>query len=319
MKAIRVDAFGGPEVLKLQEVAVPKVTPGTLLVRLKAVGVNPIETYIRAGAQNVELPYIPGTDGAGVVEEVGDGVTSFKKGDKVFVCGTEKGSGTYAEYCLSSKDHVRPLSRSFEAGAAVGIPYRTAYRALNQVTSVSKDESLLIHGSSGAVGIACLQLAKDLGIENIAGTAGSSEGLQLIKSEGATVALNHRDDNYTEGLKDKFPDGVDNIIEMLANVNLNTDLELLRRRGTVTVVGSRGPVEINPRLIMAKELSVNGFIIFNIGAEENRRCMDFLAEALDDGAIKPIVEKSFSLEDAPAAHDFVINKKATLGKIVLKP
>jgi len=155
-----VDAFGGPEVLKLQEVAVPKVTPGTLLVRLKAVGVNPIETYIRAGAQNVELPYIPGTDGAGVVEEVGDGVTSFKKGDKVFVCGTEKGSGTYAEYCLSSKDHVRPLSRSFEAGAAVGIPYRTAYRALNQVTSVSKDESLLIHGSSGAVGIACLQLAK---------------------------------------------------------------------------------------------------------------------------------------------------------------
>src|SRR5262249_43143180 len=147
--------------LRLEEVQAPQPGPGQVLVRMHAIGVNPVETYIRAGtyARLPQLPYTPGNDGAGVVERIGSGGTEFKPGDRVYTAGSL--SGTYAEFALCQKEQVHPLSAnvSFAQGAAVGTPYATAYRGLLQRAVAKPGETVLVHGASGAVGTAAVQLA----------------------------------------------------------------------------------------------------------------------------------------------------------------
>src|SRR5690242_2772984 len=158
MKAIRVNAFGGPEVLRLQDMPTPKPGPSEVLVRIHATGVNPVETYIREGKYSrlPELPYTPGNDGAGVVEEVGGDVKEFKPGDRVYIAGSI--SGTYAEsaLCKTEQLHALPKNVAFEAGAAMGTPYATAYRALFQRAHATPGETVLVHGASGGVGTAAV-------------------------------------------------------------------------------------------------------------------------------------------------------------------
>src|SRR5262245_62924387 len=150
MKAIRVTAFGGPEVLRLEEVPTPKSGSGEVVVRIHAAGVNPVETYIRAGtyARLPNLPYTPGNDAAGVVEQVGADVTEFKAGDRVYTAGSL--TGTYAEFALCKKEQVHPLSAnvSFTQGAAIGTPYATAYRGLLQRAGAKPGETVLDDGAS---------------------------------------------------------------------------------------------------------------------------------------------------------------------------
>src|SRR2546429_4365094 len=146
MKAIRVHEFGGPEVLRVEEVPTPEPGPGEVLVRMHAIGVNPVETYIRAGtyAYKPALPYAPGDDGAGVVEQVGPDVNQFKPGDRVYTAGSL--SGTYAEFALCRAEQVHPLPAnvSFAQGAAMGTPYATAYRGLFQRAKAKPGETLLV-------------------------------------------------------------------------------------------------------------------------------------------------------------------------------
>ena len=139
MKAIRVHAFGGPEVLKLEDIADPKAGPGDVVVRVRAAGVNPVDAYMHTGtyARKPPLPYTPGFDGAGDVESVGADVKGVAKGDRVYIAGpgnTVSGAGTYAEraICLPSQLHRLPARTSYAQGAALGVPYCTAYRALFQ-------------------------------------------------------------------------------------------------------------------------------------------------------------------------------------------
>ena len=154
MKAIRVHEFGGSEVLRLEEVPTPQPGPGQVLVRMRAIGVNPIETYIRTGtyAYKPTLPYTPGNDGAGVVEQVGTDVNEFKPGDRVYTARSV--SGTYAEFALCTTEQVHPLPAnvSFGQGAAMGTPYATAYRGLFQRADAKPGETVLVHGASGGVG-----------------------------------------------------------------------------------------------------------------------------------------------------------------------
>src|SRR5215510_6788617 len=154
MKAIRVHEFGGLEVLHLEEVPTPQPGSGLVLVRMHATGVNPVETYIRAGtyARLPALPYTPGNDAAGVVEEVGADASEFKTGDRVYTSGSV--TGTYAEFALCKKEQVHPLPAnvSFAQGAAIGTPYATAYRGLLQRATVKPGETVLVHGASGGVG-----------------------------------------------------------------------------------------------------------------------------------------------------------------------
>ena len=319
MKAIRVTAFGGPEVLKLEEVPTPQPGPGEVLVRIRAAGVNPVETYIRAGtyARLPNLPYTPGNDGAGVVEQVGSDVSEFKAGDRVYTAGSL--SGTYAEFALCKKDQVHPLPAnvSFAQGAAIGTPYATAYRGLLQRAGAEPGEILLVHGASGGVGTAAVQLARAHGLR-VFGTAGSDEGLKLVREQGAHEVFDHRaPDHFEKIMKATGGHGVDVIVEMLANVNLGKDLTILAKGGRVVIIGSRGPVEVNPRDTMQRDADVRGMILPNTPPAQLASIHAALVAGLENGTLRPVIGKEFSLAEAAEAHQAVLESGA-IGKIVLR-
>ena len=320
MKAIRVHEFGGMEVLRLEEVPMPQPGPSEVVVRMHAAGVNPVETYIRAGTypRLPELPYTPGNDGAGVVEQVGSDVTEFKAGDHVYTSGSI--SGTYAEFALCKKEQVHPLpvNVSFAQGAAIGTPYATAYRGLLQRAEAKPGETVLVHGASGGVGTAAVQLARARGLR-VFGTAGSDDGINLTRQQGAHEVFDHRaPDHFEQIMKATGRHGVDVIVEMLANVNLGKDLTILAKGGRVVIIGSRGPVEIDPRNTMQRDADVRGMILPNTPPGELASIHAALAAGLENGTLRPVIGKEFPLSDAAKAHRAVMEPGA-LGKNVLVP
>jgi NADPH2:quinone reductase len=319
MQAIRVHRFGEPEVMRIETVPDPKPDPGQVLVRVKAAGVNPVDTYIRAGAYTKPpLPYTPGMDAAGTVEALGTGVRGMTVGDRVYTSGTL--SGAYAELALCSIEQVHPLPApvSFAQGAGINIPYATAYRALFYRAHAKAGETVLVHGASGGVGIASVQIARAAGL-TVIGTAGTDRGRTLVKEQGAHHALDHRTPGYldkvmalTEGR------GVNVILEMLANVNLGKDLTVLATGGRVVVIGSRGTVEINPREAMARDAAILGMTLFNAPERDTASIHAALVAGLENGTLRPIVGKELPLAEAPQAHRAVMESGA-YGKIVLIP
>jgi NADPH:quinone reductase len=320
MKAIRVKEFGGMEVLRLEEVPMPQPEPGEVVVRMHAAGVNPVETYIRAGtyARLPELPYTPGNDGAGVVEQVGSDVTEFNAGDHVYTSGSI--SGTYAEFALCKKEQVHPLPAnvSFAQGAAMGTPYATAYRGLLQRADAKPGETVLVHGASGGVGTAAVQLARARGLR-VFGTAGSDDGISLTRQQGAHEVFDHRaPDHFEQIMKATGGHGVDVIVEMLANVNLGKDLTILAKGGRVVIIGSRGRVEIDPRDTMQHDADIRGMVLPNTPPAELASIHAALVAGLENGTLHPVIGKEFPLADAAQAHRAVMESGA-LGKIVLVP
>jgi NADPH2:quinone reductase len=320
MKAIRVHEFGGPEVLKLEEVPTPKPGPGEVLVRVHAAGVNPYDTYMRAGTYAVKppLPYTPGSDAAGVVEAVGEGVTKVKPGDRVYTAKTQ--SGAYAEYTLTLESQVYrlPDNISFAQGATLWVPYGTAYTALHHHGHAKAGETLLVHGASGGVGTAAVQFARAQGL-TLMGTASTDKGREMVKKEGAHFAFDHTKPGYAdEIMKATGGKGVDVILEMLANVNLATDLKLLAVNGRVVVIGNRGEITINPRDLMGRRGTVRGFTLWATTDAETREIHAAIGAGLENGTLRPIVGKELPLKDAPKAHVDVLAPGAH-GKIVLVP
>ena len=318
MKAIRVNEFGGPEVFRLEEVATPRPAPGQVLVRMHAIGVNPVETYIRAGtyARLPALPYTPGNDGAGVVEQIGDSVTEFKPGDHVYTAGSL--SGTYADFALCRTDqaHRLPENASFAQGAAMGTPYATAYRGLFQRAEAKPGETVLVHGASGGVGTAAVQLARARGLR-VLGTAGSDEGRKLVRDQGAHEVFDHRAPDHFEQIMNATNErGVDVIVELLANVNLGKDLTILAKGGRVAIVGSRGRVEIDPRDTMQRDVDLRGMVLPNTPPAEMASIHAALVAGLENGTLRPVIGKEFPLAAAAQAHR-AVSESAALGKIVL--
>lgn len=319
MKAIIIREFGAPEQMKLEEVVDLKPNENQVLVRVHAAGINPVDTYIRTGthAQKPNLPYTPGKDAAGVVEAVGENVSDFKTGDRVYTA--DSVSGTYAEFalCEANQIHRLPENVSFEQGAGIFVPFATSYRALFQKAKPRAGETVLIHGASGGVGIASVQWAKHFGLK-IIGTAGSAEGKNLVKEQGADYVLDHTDENYLNEIREITGGrGVDIILEMLADKNLQKDFEVLAMFGRVSIIGNRGSLEFNPRAIMGKDASVFGMSLFNAPKAEMEEIHAAIYKGLSEGFLNPIVGKTFSLDQAAAAHHAVIEEKA-FGKIVLK-
>ena len=273
MKAIVVRQFGGPEVLKLEEVPTPQPAAGQVLVRINAAGVNPYDPYMRAGPYAVKppLPYTPGSDGAGVVEAVGDGVKTVKAGDRVYTAKTV--TGAYAGSLLGGAGAFPTRKNQFRSGRGVWVPYGTAYHALHHSAAARASETVLVHGASGGVGTAALQMAIAMGLA-VLGTAGTQKGLDLVKSEGAQQVFDHSKAGYQEEiLKATSGHGVDIILEMLANVNLAHDLKLLAPRGRVIVIGNRGEVTINLRELMGRRASVRAFTLWGITPWKKPRSM----------------------------------------------
>ena len=312
--------FGEPEVLRLEEVPTSQLSPGEVLVRMHAIGVNPVETYIRAGtyARLPALPYTPGNDGAGVVEQVGADVSEFKPGDRVYTAGSV--SGTYAEIALCKKEQVHrlPENVSFAQGAAMGTPYATAYRGLFQRADAKPDETVLVHGASGGVGMAAVQLAHARGLR-VFGTAGSDEGRKLARELGADEVFDHRaPDHFEQIMNATGGRGVDVIVELLANVNLGKDLTILAKGGRVAIIGSRGRVEIDPRDTMQRDVDLRGMVLPNTPPAELASIHAALVAGLENGTLRPLIGKEFPLAEAAQAHRAVMEPGA-LGKIVLIP
>jgi NADPH2:quinone reductase len=320
MKAIQVQEFGGPEVLKLQELPTPKPGAGQVLVRVHAAGVNPYDTYMRAGAYAIKpaLPYTPGSDAAGAIEAIGQGATKVKVGDRVYTAQTV--TGAYAEYALAleSQVHKLPEKISFAQGAAVHVPYGTAYHALHHEAEAKAGQSVLIHGASGGVGIAAVQMARAMGL-TVLGTAGSQKGLELIRREGAHHGFNHGQAGYQEEImKSTGGRGVDIILEMLANVNLPGDLKMLAARGRVIVIGNRGETTINPRELMSRRGSIRAFTLWATDEAERAEIHAGIIAGLENGTLRPVVGKEIPLSEAARAHKEVLEPGAQ-GKIILVP
>jgi len=320
MNAIRVQQFGEPEVLQIAEVPDLTPGPGQVLVRIHAAGVNPVETYIRSGkyAKLPPLPCTPGSDGAGVIAALGEGVSDWKVGDRVYLAGSL--TGTYAEQalCEPSQLHSLPARISFAQGAALGVPYATAHFALFHRGLAKAGETVLIHGATGGVGLAAVQLARAAGL-TVFGTGGTESGRALVLQEGAHAVFDHHAADYpAQILAATNGHGVDLIIEMLANANLGKDLPLLAPGGRVLVVGSRGPVEINPRDLMARMADVRGVILFGAPPDVLAETHRALVAGLESNALRPIIAREFPLAEAPQAHTAVMNAGAQ-GKIVLIP
>ena len=318
MKAIRVSEYGGPSVLKLEEIPDPQPGQGQVVVRNHAVGINPVDTYLRSNTDNrgPKLPYTPGSDAAGVIEAVGAGVAGFKAGDRVYVGGSL--SGAYAEKSLCSETQVHPLPGpvSFGQGAAVNVPYATAYHALIHRGHGAEGETLLVHGASGGVGIAAVQIARARGM-TVIGTAGTARGRQLVLEQGAQHVLDHTAPGYLKEVTDLTGGkGPDVILEMLANVNLQNDLGVIAMRGRIVVIGNRGNTEINARLAMNKDAAILGMALFHASPAQLTGIHAALVEGLRNGTLKPVVGQEIPLAQASRAHEAVM-EAGHYGKIVL--
>jgi NADPH2:quinone reductase len=319
MKSIRIHQFGGPEVLKLEDLPDPKPAEGQVLLRIHAIGVNPVETYIRDGKYGPrDFPFTPGSDAAGVVEALGPGVKTVKLGDRVYTSGSL--TGAYAERMLAKESQVHrlPDNVSFEQGAALGIPYATAWQAMFNRGKARPAETVLIHGATGGVGTAAVQMARAAGL-TVIGTGGTDNGRRLVREQGAHHVLDHSRPDYLDELMALTAgQGVNLIMEMLANVNLAKDLTVLSKRGRVVVIGSRGNVEITPRDTMMRDADIRGMTLFNAADDELRGIHAALIAGLETGTLRPIVGKTIPLPEAARAHAEIIEGKA-YGKIILTP
>jgi len=320
MKAIVVKKYGSEDVLNLEDASDLVADEDQILVRIKAVGVNPVDTYVRQGnhPSAPDVPFTPGKDAAGFVEAVGENIKKIGVGDRVYLAGSI--TGAYAEFALCNEGQVwkLPENASFEQGAGVFVPCATAYRALIQKAEEKTGETVLIHGASGAVGVAAIQWAKNAGLKVI-GTASSEEGRRLVKEQGADFVFDHSKDNYfDEILAATGGKGVDIILEMLANVNLVKDFDVLAKFGRIVVIGSRGSLEFDPRLTMGKEATIKGMSLFNASKDDFEEIHEAIYEGLSKGFLNPIIGKKFPLSQAADAHREIIENKA-FGKIVLLP
>jgi len=319
-QAIVVSEFGAPSVLVYSTKTLPELGPNDVLVDIKAVGVNPVDTYIRAGyATKPPLPYTPGSDGSGIIEAIGSQVKSVKVGERVYLAGTLTGSYSHKAVAKESQVHHLSDNVSFSQGAGIYVPYATAFKALFLAATAKAGQVVFIHGASGGVGIAAVQIARARGLIVI-GTASTKEGQDLVLKEGAHYVFNHKEEGYIEQIREltKTIGEVDIILEMLANVNLQTDLNLIKPRGFIVIIGSRGPIEIAPRDIMSKQCFVTGVMLLVSEPHEFKEIFAALAAGFDNHTLRPIVGQELPLKDASKAHEDIIASTHT-GNIVLIP
>jgi NADPH2:quinone reductase len=325
MRAVQIAQFGNPDVLDVVDIPTPE--PGNNQVRIKvmAAGVNPVDTYVRSGAYGDRpMPVSLGFDAAGEIDAVGPGVDAAVIGTRVYTCTALPGA--YAEFAIVDIDRTYPLpdTISFDQGAAIGIPYATAYAALHQHTSTNATSTVFVHGGSGGVGIPTIELAKIAGAR-VAASCGTDAGEEILRAHGADIIVRHDKDGYLDTLTALVSSpgpagqvGIDTIVEMAAHINLGNDLTLLNNRGTVVVVGSRGPVQINARDVMRRDARIQGMLLFNLTSEERQEIHSKLYPLLLDGLLSPRVAATLPLDAVRDAHIRVL-QSGIGGKIVLNP
>ncbi|CAE7886359.1 CRYZ [Symbiodinium sp. KB8] len=303
VKAIVVERFGGPEVLSLSTKELPAISAGQVRVKVEASGVNPSDTYLRLGPTG---PY------AAVAPDVGN----VRVGQRVYVCGTGTGSCATHMLCDAGGDRV-----SFAQGACIGVPCATAYYALKCRAKVAEGQSVFIHGASGAVGLAAVQIAKSFGCR-VVGSAGTAPGLAAVSAAGADAVVNHRESGYLEKCKEIQPGGYDVVLEMAAHANLAADLSLAGRRSCICIVGSKAEAtSVNPRTLMPSEIDIRGVFLGSATPDEHAEIHRSLYDLMAGGNLAPVVSMQLPLSDAGTAHTEVMQPSAggAAGNVVLLP
>ena len=330
MKAAYIERTGTPDVIQYGDLPAPEIGGSQVLVRVKAVAVNPIDTYIRSGAvaMNLTFPFVIGADLAGVVERCGPQATRFQPGMRVW--GSNQGllgrQGTFAELAAVDESWLYPIpdrvgDEQAAAAALVGI---TAHLGLVQHARLKAGETLFVNGGSGGVGSTVVQMAKALGAKVIT-TAGSHEKVALCQSLGADLAINYKNDDVDARIKEFAPQGVDVWWETLREPNFERTVPLLARRGRMIIMAGR---EAKPTFpvgpFYVKDCSLYGFAMFNASPDEQRAAAEDINRWLAEGKLKPRIDRVLALSDAAQAHrlqeENTIGKQGTLaGKIVLRP
>jgi len=321
MKAMRAHQFGGPEQLRFEDA--PDVLPqvGQIQIRVRAAGINPADLVRLAGRlQPLTLPYIPGTDVCGEVEAVGSGVSHVKPGDRVF--GRALGGGYAEKTCLAASEAIPlPSKLSFEEGAAIPIPFYTAYHALHGKAALKTGENVLVSAGVGGVGVAAIQIAKIAGARVIT-TVGSQEKAQRTRSIGADAAVNYREQDFVAEVQ-KFTGGkgVDVIIENVAADNFAKDFAALAVRGRIVLIGTGTGKSADATFgvfgALMKDATIYGMSLINAGSAI-REIATALCGFFSTGKLTAVVSKSYPLREAlQALADLVAGK--VFGKLVLKP
>lgn len=319
MKAMRFQEYGGPTVLHLEEVSTPTPGPGQALVRLMMAGVNFVDIYQRRGGYPVPLPFIPGREGAGVVEAVGKGVTTVKEGDRVAFTGQP---GSYAEATAVPADNLiaLPADLSFEQGAAFPLQGITAHYLLHEFRRPKQGDTVLIHAAAGGMGLLLAQWARHLGAR-VLGTVSTEEKAKAAREAGASeVILYTQQDFVAETKRLTNGRGADLIIDGVGKTTFPGNLEAIALRGHIVIFGaSSGPADpIVPNALMARSITVSGGSSANflLSREELlRRAGDVIA-GIRAGWLRLRIAKVLPLAQAAEAHR-LLEGRQTIGKILL--
>jgi NADPH:quinone reductase-like Zn-dependent oxidoreductase len=307
MKATVIHEFGGPEVMKYQDVPRPEPKEDEILIRVIAAAVNPVDAMIRAGGMKrflgEKLPLIPGMDGAGVVEKIGTKITKFKVGDAVYAYLSFEEQGGYAEFAVAKENEtaLKPKSISFAAAAAVPLAATTAWQALVDTAKIDKGQTVLIHGGSGGVGHFAIQIAKARGAKVIA--TASTPNQNLMKELGADQTIDYTTTKFEDVVRD-----VDVVLDAVRGDALTRSYGVVKKGGmVVSITGQPDQAECEKREIRCVSLM----------AHPDANVLEELARLIDDKKFKPIVSQEMPLKDAAIAHEQIATRH-TRGKIVLK-
>jgi len=321
MKAMRAHQFGGPDQLKLEDAPEPQTQAGQVIIRVRAAGINPADLVRLSGRLgSLPLPYIPGTDVCGEVESLGAGVSNLKRGQRVFGRAL---TGGYAEKtCLAAEEAVPlPANLSFDEGAAIPIPFYTAYHGLHNKAAMKSGESVLVSAGGGGVGVAAIQLARLAGARVIT-TVGSREKAERVAALGAHVAVNYKEQDFVAEVQ-KFTDnkGIDVIMENVAADNLAKDFLAAALRARIVVIGTgtgkAGDASFPVFAALMKDVTMLGMSLINAGAAITEMAR-VLSGLFSEGKLKAVVSKSYPLADAPQALADLVAAKV-FGKLVLTP
>jgi NADPH:quinone reductase len=324
VKAVRIHEYGGPEVLVYEEVPTPEPGPAQILVRVEAATVNPVDVAVRE--DRFPTPKAPpktlGSDGAGVVEQVGSDISSVKPGDEVFFSGLGVGSeGSYAEYALIAEAQAVPIPAglTFVDAAALGMAFPAAYYGLVTRGAVQAGETVLVQGAAGGVGSASVQLAVALGARVIGTVNGAAEA-DLVRGLGAEATIDYRtEDVVARALELTGDKGPDLVHELVISVNLPADVRLLATGGRIVCTGQgpspEGTVPIGEAL--AKDATLLFMNLNNAKRAGVAAIAREVAQMVAEGRVKPVIGEKLPLAEARRAHELLAGSH--LGKIVLLP
>lgn len=328
MKAQVIHSFGDSSVFQLEEVAKPKLLPGHVLIHVKATSVNPIDTKMRSGAVSSVAPEFPAIlhgDVAGIVIEVGEGVSKFKTGDEVYGCagGFKETGGALAEFMLADTRLIahKPKNVTMEEAAALPLVAITAWESLFDRANIKSGQNVLIHGATGGVGHVAIQLANWAGAK-VFTTASKQNKIEIAHRLGADIAINYKEESVQEYVqKHTNGNGFEVIFDTVGGKNLDNSFEAAAVNGTVVTIAARSTHDLSSLHAKGLSLHVTFMALKILHTDKRNDCGEILTkitQIVEEGKLRPLLDaKTFTFDEVAQAHEYLESKKA-IGKIVLK-